>query len=80
MDIKTQTPEQLKALAYDQLVILEQTKQNIALIQTELNGRQVAPQPVAERAVEECLAAVFETGLAANRHQQSTQHHESTIL
>ena len=62
MDIKTQTPEQLKALAYDQLVILEQTKQNIALIQTELNGRQVAPQPVADDVPAEGKPKATKTG------------------
>ena len=41
MDLKTQTTEQLKALAYDQIVALERAKSNLAIIQAE-QGRRAA--------------------------------------
>lgn len=48
MDIKTLTIEALKALAYDQVVILQNTQQNIAIIQQEIKSRaeQVPEKPV----------------------------------
>ena len=39
MDLKTMTVEQLKALAYDQIIILEQTQTNIRLINQEIAER-----------------------------------------
>lgn len=39
MDLKTQTLEQLKALAYDQFVVLHQTQSNIKLIEQEIATR-----------------------------------------
>lgn len=43
MDLKTQTTEQLKALAYDQLCILNQTQTNLKLIEEEINLRGKEP-------------------------------------
>ena len=40
MDITKLTIEQLKALAYDEINLLEQTRNNIKLINTELTNRQ----------------------------------------
>ena len=45
MDLKTQTAEQLKALAYDQIVALERAKSNLAIIQAEMQGRDAEMQP-----------------------------------
>jgi hypothetical protein len=47
MDISQMTLEQLKALAYDQLVILNQTQANINVIQAEIKKRG-EQQPAAE--------------------------------
>ena len=43
MDITQLTLEQLKALAYDQIVILNQTQANINAIQAEIVKRQNEP-------------------------------------
>ena len=40
MDIKTLDLDKLKALAYDQLVILEQTKRNLEIINKEISSRK----------------------------------------
>lgn len=40
MDLKTQTIEQLKSLAYDQIRELQRIQQNIALIEQELAERE----------------------------------------
>ncbi len=40
MDITTMTLEQLKALAYDQIVLLQQTQNNLALLQAEIKKRE----------------------------------------
>ena len=40
VDIAQLTIDQLKALAYDQVVLLEQTRQNIALLQAEIAKRK----------------------------------------
>lgn len=39
MDIKKLTLEQLKALAYDQLVMVEQSQNNIKVINAEISER-----------------------------------------
>lgn len=39
IDLSTMTIEALKALAYDQLVLLNQTQANINAIQAEINKR-----------------------------------------
>ena len=39
MELKDMTVEQLKALAYDQLVLLQQTQNNINIIQQEIQKR-----------------------------------------
>lgn len=39
IDLTTMTIEALKALAYDQLVLLNQTQANINAIQAEINKR-----------------------------------------
>ena len=48
MDIKTLSVTELKALAYEQIVLVERTKQNIAVIEQELNNRvqQVPEKPI----------------------------------
>jgi hypothetical protein len=47
MDITTLTMEQLKALAYDQIVILNQAQANLNTIQAEIAKReQAAKEPV----------------------------------
>lgn len=48
MDIKTMTLEQLKALAYDQLVTSEQAKENLRIINQEIGLRKPQPSSVAE--------------------------------
>ena len=40
IDISQLTVEQLKSLAYDQVLILEQTRNNIAILQAEIAKRQ----------------------------------------
>ena len=40
MELKDMNVEQLKALAYDQLVLLQQTQNNINIIQQEIANRQ----------------------------------------
>jgi len=40
MDITTLTIEQLKALAYDQILVLNQTQVNINMIQAEIVKRE----------------------------------------
>jgi hypothetical protein len=40
MDITTLTIEQLKALAYDQILLLQQTQNNLNLIQAEIKKRE----------------------------------------
>lgn len=44
MELDKLTLEQLKALCYDQIVLLNQTQANINLLQTEINKR-LAEQP-----------------------------------
>ena len=39
IDLKTMTIEELKSLAYDQIVLLEQTKTNLNLIQQEIANK-----------------------------------------
>ena len=41
-DITTLTVEELKALAYDQILLLNQAQQNVNIIQQELAKRQNA--------------------------------------
>lgn len=41
MDITTKTLEELKVMAYDQLVVLEQTQNNLKVINQEIAKRQV---------------------------------------
>lgn len=43
MDITTLTLEQLKALAYDQVCLLNQTQANIQAIEQEIAKRQEQP-------------------------------------
>ena len=43
MEIEKMTTEQLKALVYDQIVLLNQAQANINVIQAELAKRQAAP-------------------------------------
>jgi len=40
IDITQMTIEQLKALAYDQVVLLERTRQNLAVLQAEIDKRK----------------------------------------
>jgi uncharacterized coiled-coil protein SlyX len=40
MNIEDMTIEQLKALAYDQIISLEQTKQNLVILQNKINELQ----------------------------------------
>ena len=40
IDISQLTVEQLKALAYDQVLILEQTRNNITILQAEIAKRR----------------------------------------
>jgi len=40
MDLKTMSVEALKSLAYDQIVLLEQTQMNLKLINQELMSRK----------------------------------------
>jgi hypothetical protein len=40
IDISQLTVEQLKSLAYDQVLILEQTRNNIAILQAEIAKRR----------------------------------------
>lgn len=44
IDIKTLTLEQLKALAYDQYVLLNQTQVNLNILQTEIAERSKEPK------------------------------------
>jgi hypothetical protein len=46
MKIEDMTVVELKALCFDQIVLLEQTQQNIRLIQQELQKRQTQETPV----------------------------------
>jgi hypothetical protein len=39
MKLEEMTATEIKALLYDQIMILEQTKQNIQILQTELQKR-----------------------------------------
>lgn len=51
MDIKTQTLEQLKSLAYDQLVLFNQTQNNLKLLEQEILEREkskLAALPIVE--------------------------------
>lgn len=41
MDITSMTVTELKALAYDQLLLLQQTQNNIRVIEEELRKREV---------------------------------------
>ena len=41
IDISQLTVDQLKALAYDQVLILEQTRNNIAILQAEIAKRRI---------------------------------------
>ena len=40
MELKDMTLEQLKSLCYDQIVLLQQTQNNINIIQAEIQNRQ----------------------------------------
>jgi hypothetical protein len=40
MDLKTLSVEQLKALAYDQIALLEQTQKNLQVLNNEINTRK----------------------------------------
>ena len=44
MDISTLTIEQLKALAYDQIVLIQQSQNNLNLIQAEIQKRMSMTQ------------------------------------
>ena len=44
MELKDMTLEQLKALCYDQIVILNQAQANINLLQSEINKRAEKPE------------------------------------
>lgn len=44
IDIKTLTVEQLKALAYDQYVLLNQTQSNLNILQAEIMERSKEPK------------------------------------
>ena len=48
MDINNMTAEQLKALTYDQMMILKQAETNIQILQREIEYRQ-RPKPVEEK-------------------------------
>lgn len=48
MDIKTMTVEQLKALAFDQLVLLEQAQNNLKVINAEIQLRNQPELPKEE--------------------------------
>ncbi len=50
MDLKTQTLEQLKALAYDQMVLQEQAQRNIQVINQEIALRNTQAEPIVEPA------------------------------
>ena len=47
MDLSTMTLDQLKALAYDQIVLLNQVQANIAAIQVEIQKREKAEAQIA---------------------------------
>ena len=42
--IEDMTVEEIKALCYDQLVLLQQTQNNINLLQAEINKRVLSPE------------------------------------
>ena len=44
MDLTTMTLEQLKALAYDQLVELQRIQQNLQILNAEIDKRKVEPK------------------------------------
>jgi phosphoribosyl-ATP pyrophosphohydrolase len=46
MDISNMTIEELKALCYDQIVLLNQAQANINVIQAELQKREATEQQV----------------------------------
>jgi len=48
MNLEELTIEQLKALAYDQIVLLNQTQANISILQAEIDKRLKAQEPKAE--------------------------------
>ena len=48
MDITTKTEVELKAMIYDQLVIVERTQQNIKFLNEELQKRATKVEPKVE--------------------------------